>query len=315
MLYQISHRTRYTYHDSVSICHNLAWLIPRNTSNQECQKIQIEIKPNPSLINQYQDYFGNEVLYFAIQEDHAQLDVTIHSTIKLVPPQRAAQELYAQMPWEEAIEHLHAEHHATHLDARQFTHPTGITPSLPAIEAFARQSFTPGRPVLEALQHLNSRIFHEFKFEPGFTTISTPVEVVLAERKGVCQDFAHLALACLRSIGIPARYVSGYIETLPPPGKEKLQGVDASHAWFSAYVPYVGWLDFDPTNNVEPTTQHITIGWGRHYADVPPMKGVILSSGAHSLKVSVDVKRISDAGILSRGGEAKPILSEGTTRP
>ena len=139
---------------------------------------------------------------------------------------------------------------------------------------------------------LTKRIYSEFEYKPGFTTIATPVDDVLRDRKGVCQDFAHLAIACLRSIGLPARYISGYIETIPPPGVAKLSGADASHAWFAVYVPGSGWLDFDPTNNQVPGLQHITIGWGRDYADITPLKGVILSSGQHKLDVSVDVKRI-----------------------
>jgi transglutaminase-like putative cysteine protease len=250
----------------------------------------VEIAPQPAVIDEYEDYFGNRVLYFAIQEEHEQLDVQIISRISLNAPAAGTDELYAQMPWEQIKKDLQ-EPGATNLDARQFVPATDMTPASPGIEDFARQSFTPGRPMLEALWHLTSRIFHEFRFRPGFTTIATPISEVLRERQGVCQDFAHLAIACLRSLGLPARYVSGYIETLPPPGKEKLKGVDASHAWFSAYLPYAGWVDFDPTNNQRPGHQHITIGWGRDYADVPPMKGVILSSGSHTLDVSVDVRR------------------------
>ena len=136
------------------------------------------------------------------------------------------------------------------------------------------------------------RIFSDFKFQSGFTTIATPLSVVMKERKGVCQDFAHVAIACIRSLGLPARYVSGYIETLPPPGMQKLAGVDASHAWFSVYIPGSGWVDFDPTNNIIPAERHITIGWGRDYADITPLRGVIMSSGSHELKVSVDVRRV-----------------------
>jgi len=146
--------------------------------------------------------------------------------------------------------------------------------------------------VFEALSDLVKRIYTEFEFKPGFTTLATPLSEVMGQRKGVCQDFAHLAIACVRSIGLPARYVSGYIETIAPEGKEKLQGVDASHAWFSVYVPQSGWLDFDPTNNLIPSDQHITIGWGRDYTDIPPLKGVILSIGRHQLNVTVDVKRL-----------------------
>ena len=158
--------------------------------------------------------------------------------------------------------------------------------------AYARVSFLPGRPVFEAATELMRRIYTDFAFTPGFTMVSTPLSVVMRERKGVCQDFAHLGITCVRSMGLPARYVSGYIETISPAGVEKLIGVDASHAWFSVYIPDRGWVDFDPTNNVLPGDQHITIGWGRDYADIAPMKGVLLSSGTHGLAVSVDVRRV-----------------------
>ena len=164
----------------------------------------------------------------------------------------------------------------------------------PAIRAFAEQSFTPARPLLAAMVDLTRRIFTEFTYDPHFTTIVTPLSDVLAHRRGVCQDFAHLEIACVRAMGLPARYVSGYLETLPPPGKEKLRGADASHAWLSAYIPEQGWVDFDPTNNQIPSEQYITTAWGRDYGDVTPLKGVIFGGGEHTLAVSVDVERLTD---------------------
>jgi transglutaminase-like putative cysteine protease len=175
---------------------------------------------------------------------------------------------------------------------------TPVTSFEAGITNYALQSFTPGRPIYEAVYNLMGRIYKDFEFKPGFTTIATPLSEVMKQRKGVCQDFAHVGIACLRSIGLPARYVSGYIETLPPPGVEKLVGVDASHAWFSVFIPNIGWLDFDPTNNVVPSDQHITIGWGRDYFDITPLKGVILSSGPHRLSVSVDVRRVPTTEVL-----------------
>jgi transglutaminase-like putative cysteine protease len=166
-----------------------------------------------------------------------------------------------------------------------------MTASNREIADYAMQSFRPGRSAMEAAEELMHRIYTDFEFKPGFTTIATPLSTVMQQRKGVCQDFAHLAIACVRSAGLPARYVSGYIETISPEGTEKLVGVDASHAWFSVYIPGKGWVDFDPTNNMIPSDQHITIGWGRDYADITPVRGVVLSSGAHELKVSVDVRR------------------------
>ncbi len=177
------------------------------------------------------------------------------------------------------------------IDIKQYLFVTPMTEWNESILQYALLSFLPGRSVFEATKDLTQRIYNDFEYKPGHTTIATPLSVVMQERKGVCQDFAHLAIACLRSIGLPARYVSGYIETISPEGVEKLIGADASHAWFSVFIPEMEWTDFDPTNNCLVSDQHITIGWGRDYADIAPMEGIILSSGSHELTVSVDVKR------------------------
>lgn len=247
--------------------------MPRDTSQQVCKSITVKIHPEPDTLEEYEDFFGNKVIYFSIEREHAQLTVNIHSEIGKVKPHMPADN-------EEAGE------------ISQFIFETPMTACSKEISAYARISFQPGRPVLEAATDLMRRIYTDFEFTPGFTTISTPLSVVMRERKGVCQDFAHLAIACVRSMGLPARYVSGYLETISPPGMEKLIGADASHAWFSVYTPSSGWVDLDPTNNMLPGDQHITIGWGRDYADIAPMKGIIISSGSHGLAVSVDVRRI-----------------------
>jgi transglutaminase-like putative cysteine protease len=179
------------------------------------------------------------------------------------------------------------------LDVYQYIPETAFTAATPEILAYALQSFRPAATMYEATHNLMERIYQDFEFKPGFTTISTPLSEVMKARKGVCQDFAHLAIACVRAVGLPARYVSGYLETIPLPGKEKLAGADASHAWFSVYIPHRGWIDFDPTNNQIPAAQYITASWGRDYADIAPLKGVIINSGPHELSVSVDVKRLS----------------------
>ncbi|CAN5179120.1 hypothetical protein BH11BAC6_BH11BAC6_17270 [soil metagenome] len=199
--------------------------------------------------------------------------------------------LYAHTSWEET-QRLLREPGAENFDAKQYIPDTEITIAIPEIKSYALQSFSPGRPFYEAAKELMHRIYKHFTFTPGLTTIATPLAQVMQQRKGVCQDFAHLAIACIRSIGLPARYVSGYLETLAPEGKDKLVGIDASHAWFAVYIPNAGWIDFDPTNNIVPGDQHITIGWGRDYNDIAPLKGIILSSGKHNLKVSVDVKKM-----------------------
>ena len=271
MNYSINHTTTYTYQEPVSLCHNVLRLVPRNTGTQLCKAVKIKILPEPDSLREYEDFFGNKVIYFSIEKEHAQLKVNVRSEID-------------KMSGGEDVESAE--------DSSQYIFATPMTTGDEVIEAYARVSFLPGRPLLEAARDLMHRIYTDFSFTPGFTTISTPLSVVMRERKGVCQDFAHLAIACVRSVGLPARYVSGYIETISPPGVEKLVGVDASHAWFSIYIPERGWVDFDPTNDVLPGDQHITIGWGRDYADIAPMKGIIISSGSHELAVSVDVRRV-----------------------
>jgi transglutaminase-like putative cysteine protease len=289
--YQIAHTTEYHYHQSVSLCHNIALLIPRNTELQECRKTLVKITPQPDIINEYEDFYGNKALYFAVQQEHSSLRVTVLSQVEKLKPRNLTMGLHSNIAWEE-ISNMLAKQGDDHFEARQFIAATPITAPTKEIHEYALQSFTPKRSVFEAVSDLVKRMHTEFEFKPGFTTLATPLTEVMEQRKGVCQDFAHLAIACTRSVGLPARYVSGYIETTAPKGAEKLQGVDASHAWFSIFIPQSGWLDFDPTNNLIPSDQHITIGWGRDYADIPPLKGVILSIGRHQLNVTVDVKRL-----------------------
>jgi transglutaminase-like putative cysteine protease len=290
MNYEVVHTTEYFYQGPISLCHNIAKLMPRSTALQFCKKTSVHISPQPDAIKEYTDFFGNKVVYFAIQQEHKKLTVTVSS---LISKDNAAgkNNLYNSISWEDA-QKLFGEQRPEYFDARQYISETEMTAISDDVKAYALISFTPGRSLFDATYDLMQRIHKDFEFKPGFTTIATPVITVMKLRKGVCQDFAHLAIACMRSMGLPSRYVSGYIETLPAPGKEKLVGVDASHAWFAVFIPQTGWVDFDPTNNQVPSDQHITIGWGRDYADITPLKGVILSSGQHKLRVSVDVKRV-----------------------
>ena len=291
MEYQVTHITEYEYFQPIGICHNIAKLVVRDTADQHCIRTHIKISPQPDQLTEYRDFFGNKVLYFAIQQEHKKLSVNIQSIIEKNGPNPIQANLYTDLAWEE-ISALLLDPSSEHIEARQFIAETDYTKISEEIHAYALQSFIPGRSFFEATKELMLRIFTEFEFKPGSTNIATPVKEVMRVRKGVCQDFAHLAIACIRSVGLPAKYVSGYIETEAPEGKEKLFGVDASHAWFSIYIPNTGWIDFDPTNNIIPSQQHITIGWGRDYADITPLKGVILSSGKHKLTVSVDVRRM-----------------------
>jgi len=279
MKYTIQHKTAYTYLEPVSLCHNIARLVPRNTRTQTCNNTTIHISPKPDRINEYEDFFGNKVIYFSIEKEHWELTVQVTSEVE----RRQGEEVDSQPEWDSENQDL--------LEIKQYVFPTPMTAWDNQIREFAAKSLIPGRPVFEAAWELTQRIFSDFEYKPGHTTIATPLATVMEQRKGVCQDFTHLAIACLRSAGLPARYVSGYIETLSPDGVEKLIGIDASHAWFSVYIPEIGWTDFDPTNNCLVSDQHITIGWGRDYADIAPLEGIILSSGSHELTVSVDVKR------------------------
>lgn len=291
MLYSVEHITQYKYHEQVSLCHNIATLSPRNTEEQICKSFTLIISPLPDILEEYEDFYGNKLYYFVIEQEHESLTVTVKSQIEKIKP--IATSSYPTQSWE-TVRDLIRNSLGEFSGERQFIHATEITAPTPEIKRYAELSFTKGRSVFEASFDLIKRIYKDFKFFSGFTTTSTPVSVVMKERKGVCQDFAHLAIACIQAMGLPARYVSGYIETIAPEGKEKLAGVDASHAWLSVYIPEAGWVDFDPTNNKIPDDQYITIGWGRNYFDIVPLKGVIMSSNAHDLKVSVDVKRLGE---------------------
>ncbi|CAN5532216.1 transglutaminase family protein [soil metagenome] len=291
MQYSITHNTTYKYNETVNLCHNIAILSPRNTVTQTCHSFNIIISPAPQIMESYEDFYGNKVSYFVVEQEHAQLSVTALSVVEKKPV-KFNEDKISKESWESVRDTLMASS-GDFVYEKQFTTATEITVPSEDIKAYAALSFTPGRPMFEAVHDQMKRIYKDFAFTPDFTTVSTPLSVVMKERKGVCQDFAHLGIACLHAVGLPARYISGYLETLPPPGKPKLTGVDASHAWFSAFIPGMGWVDFDPTNNQLPGEQYITIGWGRNYFDIIPLRGIIMSNNGHELKVSVDVRRLS----------------------
>ncbi len=288
MKYTIQHTTAYTYLEPVSLCHNIARLMPRDTKGQICRDTIIQITPQPDRINEYEDFFGNKIIYFSIEKEHWELTVQVTSEVERKSGRVVSESGTSDSKLDEQRKVISEDEL---LDVKQYIFATPMTSWNEEILIYASRSFTPDRSVFEAAEDLTKRIYTDFEYKPGHTTIATPLSVVIKERKGVCQDFAHLAIACLRSVGLSARYVSGYIETFSPEGVEKLIGSDASHAWFSVFIPEKGWVDFDPTNNSIVSDQHITIGWGRDYADIAPMEGIILSSGSHELTVSVDVKR------------------------
>jgi transglutaminase-like putative cysteine protease len=290
MLYRITHKTRYTYASPVSLCHSETRILPRNTDRQTCLKSMLVIEPEPAAYRERKDFFGNRVGYFAIQRAHDHLTITATSDAQVAP--RNSEALTGDTPWEAVRAQMASGADTATRDARLFTLDSPLTRRSQTQADYARPSFPSGRPALEATRDLMTRIHRDFAYVPGFTTVATPLEAVMEHRRGVCQDFAHVAVACLRSTGLPARYVSGYLETAPPPGKERLIGADASHAWFSVYTPSSGWVDFDPTNNIMPDDRHIIVGWGRDFLDVTPVKGIMFGSGTQLLTVSVDVAPI-----------------------
>lgn len=303
MKLSIVHETRYTYGLPVVLCHNEARLLVRTVPGQACTRSELRIEPMPSQIAERLDSFGNRVVYFALEAPHDHLIVTAISEVELVEKSNAL-DLASSPAWEDvrdwlcdpaaqAVGDTPDWSPVMRQDIVQFALDSAHVPCSDILREYAAPSFLPRAPLLSAVSDLINRIHNEFEFSPESTTIATPVADVLAQRSGVCQDFAHLAIGCLRSMGLAARYVSGYLETVPPPGQPRLQGADRSHAWLAVYAPGVGWVDADPTNNQIPARQHLTIAWGRDYADVAPLKGVIFGGGNHTLDVAVDVLRIA----------------------
>lgn len=287
MKYRITHTTEFIYEARVGLCYNEARLLPRELPYQKVLSAELEIKPQPYDYYERFDYFGNRTVYFSIQQPHDQMLVTSISEVETCPltiPEEAG-----SLSWEATRAYLQNDRSKETIEATQFVLDSPNVAVSDLLLDYAQPSFPEGRAMLDAVHDLMRRIFTEFKYDPEFSTIATPLKDILEHRSGVCQDFAHLAIGCLRSLGLAARYVSGYLETEPPPGEERLVGADASHAWFSAFLPGAGWLDFDPTNNQLPGAKHVTLAWGRDFADVTPLKGVAFGSGKHELKVSVDV--------------------------
>lgn len=292
MKYRVTHSTRYSYSENVTLCHNVAHLLPRTTPQQSCRMSELTISPLPVSVNEWSDLFGNRQASFSIQKPHKELIVTATSEVEVSSSGSLLDDAFPTA-WEKVVDYLESATDSESINARMYVLESEFIEFSDEIRDYTSASFTSGRPILQAVEDLMHRIYKEFDYVPGFSTIATPLDEVLKHRKGVCQDFAHLAIACLRMQGLAARYVSGYLETIPPEGKERLVGADASHAWFSVFVPHQGWIDFDPTNAKIPAEQHITAAWGRDYADVAPLKGVIFGGGKkHQLEVAVDVERI-----------------------
>ncbi|MEZ5215703.1 MAG: transglutaminase family protein [Ilumatobacteraceae bacterium] len=293
--YQVRHVTRYRYGTPVSAGYNVAFLTPRSTLTQVVERTDLTIDPGPHERYSHLDVFGNEATYWSMTRPHDDVTITATSVVRL--------DATGMLPraddigWEATVRALDVGRSAELLAARPFRVSSPLVPSIAGLREFAAQSFAPGRTLEDALVDLNHRIFAGFEFDADFSEVSTPLSEVLAHRRGVCQDFAHLMVGAVRSVGLAARYVSGYIETEPPPGVEKLVGTDASHAWCSVFVPGAGWLELDPTNDAVRPDRHVVVAWGRDYSDVAPVRGVVFGPpSAQRLDVGVDVQRLDDAG-------------------
>jgi transglutaminase-like putative cysteine protease len=277
-----THITRYWYSEPVSTCHTEVHLAPRPRANQTLLEHSLTVNPAPDSMASREDYFGNEVSAFSIHEPHRELIVTARSRAELTP--LSPPHLDLSPPWEQVLQEAAARETSAAFEAGQYVFESPLIQNSETFSAYARESFQAGRRFLDGVNDLSQRIFAEFKYDQRATTVSTPVGLVLESKRGVCQDFAHLMIACLRSLRLPARYVSGYVRS-----DRKFTGGDASHAWVSVWCPVFGWQDFDPTNNLMPQGDHLTVAWGRDYSDVPPVKGVALGGGEQVISVSVEV--------------------------
>jgi transglutaminase-like putative cysteine protease len=287
--YRVTHRTAYRYDADVGPSFSQLRVLPRDLAHQRCLSSVVSIDPDPDDYREWTDFFGNRVGYFAIERPHRALTVTSVSDVE-TDGQGDGLLLFGGHPWEHTRDEVREHRNADATDAAAFVLDSPLVRASVAFSDYARPSFPAGRDLVEAVADLASRINGDFEFKPGSTSVRTTLEEVFEQRRGVCQDFAHVALASLRSLGLAARYVSGYMETVPAPGRPKLQGRDVSHAWVSVFVPGAGWLDVDPTNDRFVGGRYVTTAWGRDYGDVAPLNGVIFTNGGTaSLDVQVDV--------------------------
>jgi transglutaminase-like putative cysteine protease len=294
MIYQLTHTTTYDYVEPVSLSQHVLRLRPRELPYQNCLAHAFAIEPSPKRFTAHTDCFGNGASFVEVEEPHTTL--VIRSSSKVRRKAIARPNALETPAWEQIRDLSRGIQLGAALEASEFLFDSPLISTADEFAEYAILSFSKGRPILDAVLHLTQRIHEDFTFDLEATAVTTSVNTVMKTRRGVCQDFAHLQIACLRSLGLPARYVSGYIETLPAPGKEKLVGSDASHAWISVYCHAHGWIDVDPTNNLLVSKQHVTLGWGRDYSDVSPVRGVILGSGDHTIKVAVDLQPLPENG-------------------
>ncbi|MEQ8746283.1 transglutaminase family protein [Pyruvatibacter sp.] len=290
--YRISHSTTFTYSSPVTVSQQIVHLMPRETQTQTCLQFSMSVAPQAVHNEVGEDFFGNPVRYLTLTDDHTLLLILAVSEVEVRT--RDLPDPASTMPWEQVHGFLANDPTDVSHDAVQYCFDSPHTQWSRDLPSYALQSFTPGRPFFDAALDLTRRIHEEFRYDPAVTDVTTPVDEAFDLKAGVCQDLAHVQIACMRSLGLPVRYVSGYLLTHPPAGEERMIGADASHAWVSVYCPGPGWIDLDPTNNLVVSTDHITSAWGRDYADVSPIAGVITGGGSHTVDVSVDVAPLED---------------------
>lgn len=290
MLFEISHKTTYTYAEPVIQSQHLLHLRPRELTSQTVRAFQLSVDPPPVTRTERTDAFGNTATMIEIDALHSAFVVSAESSVETTPPAADRPSFDDTTPWDALDVALTGIDPVVATDVRQYACASALTLPLPELRAFAQDFFAPGTPTMRGAFDLVTHVFQTFRFDPSATDVTTPVEEVFESRQGVCQDFSHLALTCFRAMGVPAKYVSGYLLTHPPPGQDKLEGADATHAWISVWAPETGWVEFDPTNGLVVHDEHIRVAYGRDFQDVSPLTGVLLGGGAHTVDVEVDVR-------------------------
>ncbi len=290
MNYRITHRTTYEYAAPVTASFHAARFEPRMSDGQACGSFALEVSPPPAVRKTRSDYFGNSVSFFSIQEVHRRLEVTASSRVSVASVKQPT--LSQSTPWEQVRARFRDPVSPANVKPYEFCLDSPLLVASAELADYAKVSFAAGTPMLVGVRELTNRIFRDFKYDPRATTVATPLHEVWRKRAGVCQDFAHIGIAALRSLGLPARYVSGYLRTIPRAGMRRLVGADASHAWFAAFCPQHGWLEFDPTNDLLVGDDHIRVAFGRDFSDVSPLSGILTGGGEHDVRVAVDVEPV-----------------------
>jgi len=303
MRYQIRHETFYTYVEPVQLSHNMAHLQPLNSARQQVRSFRLTAEPEPAIVSTRFDGWGNTSHFLLVQEAHKEFQIVAESVVEVFPT--APTDLVHTSPWELVAASMRPRPLGDLAQISQFRHASPFVPTVAVARDYVEKSFEPGRPILEAANDLMHRIYTEFRYDPEATSVATPLLEVFQKRRGVCQDFSHVLIGCLRSLGLPARYVSGYLETRPPPGKPRLIGADASHAWIQLWCPELGWTDLDPTNDIAPSERYVTVAVGRDFGDVTPLKGLLLGGGGQVVSVSVDVAPMDGEALRQGQGQGQ----------